>query len=144
LVFDGTLFNAWACSKGTFQRITDGRYRPAHNPNGFQTLPAIIMDEILDRPAFRPADPDCRVSEVDEAGDLHAVRNPENLLHLRLAPDGSGPVYGEACGKPVGMGGQHEVLDGRIDARIADLLALAHPVQVKTTINQHWDFLGIA
>src|SRR5437867_2303380 len=81
--------------------------------------------------------------EIDETGNVDVLGNPEYLLDLRFSPCQGRSVNGQACSETYGMGRQHEVLDSRIDTRIPDLLTLANTVEINTTIDYDWHFLGV-
>src|SRR6266516_5095089 len=71
------------------------------------------------------------------------VRHPEYPLYLRFAPGRSGPVDRQACSQSHSMSREHQVLHCWKDTGIADLLALAHPVQAYATVDYRGNLLCI-
>ena len=59
-------------------------------------LPTVVVDEFLDRLPLRTAESNGWKSKIDQTGYLNMLRDPEQLLDLRLATGRGGPVHGQA------------------------------------------------
>src|SRR5881398_3256995 len=106
-------------------------------------LPSVIVRKLFQRLPFWRSKLDGWIPKIDQTGYLDMVRHPEYPLYLRFAPGRSGPVDRQACSQSHSMSREHQVLHCWKDTGIADLLALAYPVQVYAAVDYRGNFLGI-